>query len=192
MNDQPLHVAVIVGSTREGRFGDKVAGWFVGQAGQRADMALDVIDLAELDLPAVYPAEHTPEVADYVGRIGHADAFVVVTPEYNHAYPASLKQAIDLPRTEWRRKPVAFVSYGGIGGGLRAVEQLRQVFPELHAMTVRDVVSFHGRWGLFDGSGEPREDTGCDAAAKVMLDDLAWWAHTLRRARNEPAAAAGA
>jgi NAD(P)H-dependent FMN reductase len=108
---------------------------------------------------------------------------VVVTPEYNHGYPASLKQAIDLGGREWWAKPVAFVSYGGISGGLRAVEQLRQVFAELHAVTVRDTVSFHGAHGCFDDSGSPRDPSGRNAAAKTMLDQLAWWAYALRDAR---------
>jgi NAD(P)H-dependent FMN reductase len=183
MPEDPLRVAIIVGSTREGRFGDTVARWFTTQARQRGDMALDVIDLVDLDLPMVYPATAGPAVEAYIERIGRADAFVVVTPEYNHGYPASLKQAIDLPRAEWREKPVAFVSYGGTGGGLRAVEQLRQVFAELHTVTMRDAVSFHMAWGLFDSAGQPHEPAGCNAGAKTMLDQLAWWATALRTAR---------
>ena len=115
--------------------------------------------------------------------IGQADAFVVVTPEYNHGYPAALKQAIDLPRSEWRRKPVAFVSYGGLGGGLRAVEQLRGVFAELHAVTMRDSVSFHMAWELFDESGALRQPAQSNAALTTMLDHLTWWATALRTAR---------
>src|SRR3712207_2840161 len=114
MSDQPVNVAVIVGSTREGRFGPVVAKWFVGQAQQRADMAIDVIDLADIDAPAVYPQHPSVAIEAYLARIDRADAFVVVTPEYNHGYPASLKQAIDLAYREWRAKPVAFVSYGGM------------------------------------------------------------------------------
>lgn len=141
MSDAPLQLAVIVGSTREGRLGSTVAEWLVTRAQQRDEVALDVIDLVDVDLPMVYPQE--PAAQAYIERIDWADAFVVITPEYNHGYPASLKQAIDLPRDQWRRKPVAFVSYGGAAGGLRAVEQLRQVFAELHAVTIRDSVSFH-------------------------------------------------
>ncbi len=111
-----------------------------------------------------------------------ADAFVVVTPEYNPGYPAPLKQAIDLAYTEWQAKPVAFVSYGGLAGGLRAVEQLRQVFAELHAATVRDVVSLHNPWTLFDDDARTHEPTGAEAAAKTMLDRLTWWAGALRTA----------
>src|SRR5918998_5196989 len=111
-------LAVIVGSVREGPFGPVVAGWFVGQAKQRDDVSVDVIDLADTPIPST----------NYSSRIGAADAFVVVTPEYNHGYPGPLKTAIDSVGREWQAKPVGFVSYGGLSGGLRAVEQLRVVF----------------------------------------------------------------
>ena len=185
MAAQPLEVAVIVGSTREGRFGDVVARWFVDRARSRSDMVLDVIDLAETGLPAVMAATADAAVDDFARRIDEADAFVVVTPEYNHSYPASLKNAIDLAGPQWHAKPVGFVSYGGLAGGLRAVEHLRQVFAELHAATVRDTVSFHLAHRRFDGEGQPIEPAGCNAAAKSMLDQLAWWAHALRDARAE-------
>lgn len=180
----PLNLAIIVGSNREGRFGPVVANWFVTQAAQRADMAIDLVDLAKVELPIAFPSRRSLAVQEYVERIGRADAYVVVTPEYNHGYPAGLKQAIDLPHDEWKAKPVAFVSYGGLAGGLRAVEQLRQVFAELHATTVRDTVSFHMAHGLFDEFGDPRESEGCTTAAKTMLDQLAWWAEALRTART--------
>ena len=182
--EAPIRIAVVIGSTREGRFGPTVAGWFAGQVRQRTDMELDVIDLAELDLPAVYPQRPGPGQEAFLERLDHADAFVVVTPEYNHGYPAGLKQAIDLARSQWHAKPVAFVSYGGMSGGLRAVEQLRQVFAELHSVTVRDTVSFHNFRQLFDPSGELVEPDGPNAAAKKMLDQLAWWASALRSART--------
>lgn len=124
----------------------------------------------------------------FAERVAAADAFVVVTPEYNHAYPASLKLAIDWLKVEWSRKPVAFVSYGGISGGLRAVEQLRLVFAELHAMTVRDTVSFHMARGKFDDAGKPTDAVGAERAATTMLDHLAWWARALRAARCQSAA----
>ena len=180
----PLRLAIIVGSNREGRFGHVVANWFVTQVEPRADMVIDLIDLADIDLPIAYPSRRSAAVDEYIDRIDIADAYVVVTPEYNHGYPAGLKQAIDLPQKEWRAKPVAFVSYGGKAGGLRAVEQLRQVFAELHAMTVRDSVSFHMAHGLFDEFGEPLESEGCTTTAKTMLDQLSWWAEALRTART--------
>lgn len=183
MSESPLHLAVIVGSTREGRFGMTVARWFADQARQRADMLVDLVDLAEIDLPPVLANQPSGAVQAYAERIEHADAVVVVTPEYNHGYPASLKQAIDLLNAPWRRKPVGFVAYGGLSGGLRAVEQLRQVFAELHATTVRDTVSFHSAWTLFDEAGELLRPDGAVAAATTMLDELAWWGRALRTAR---------
>ncbi|TDC57491.1 NADPH-dependent oxidoreductase [Actinomadura sp. KC345] len=183
MNGGRLRLAVIVGSTREGRFGPTAARWFLGRARQRRDMDVDVLDLAEDRLPAVLTADRPPEVEAVGRRLEAADAYVVVTAEYNHSFPASLKNAIDWFLTEWQAKPVGFVSYGGVAGGLRAVEQLRLVFAELHAVTVRDSVSFSNYPGLFDGAGDPVDPETCDGAAKIMLDQLAWWAGALREAR---------
>ncbi|HVF75590.1 MAG TPA: NAD(P)H-dependent oxidoreductase [Acidimicrobiales bacterium] len=179
-----LNLAVIIGSTREGRFAPRVARWFETAVRTNGGFALDVIDLAEADLPAVLAPKPTRAVERYRDRLAAADAFVVVTPEYNHGYPAPLKQAIDLAYKEWQAKPVGFVSYGGMSGGLRAVEQLRQVFAELHATTIRDVVSLHNPWALFDDDARTHEPTGADAAAKTMLDQLAWWGAALRTARQ--------
>jgi NAD(P)H-dependent FMN reductase len=184
MSENPLQIAVIVGSTRKDRLGASVAKWFVGEAGQRdGDVVIDVIDLAETRLPESLDGL-APEVAAVRPRVAAADAFVVVVPEYNHSFPAPLKTAIDCFHQEWQAKPVGFVSYGGIAGGLRAVEQLRLVFAELHAVGIRDTVSFHNIWGHFDAGGNfPRELDGCNAAAKVMLDQLTWWADALRSAK---------
>lgn len=173
-------MAVIVGSTRPHRIGRVVADWFATQLAERDDMTFDVVDLADADLPAVF--ESTPSVDRYRERIDAADAFVVVTPEYNHSFPAPLKQAIDLAHREWHAKPVGFVSYGGMAGGARAVEQLRQVFAELHATTIRDVVGFHGVHGQF-ADGVLTDPEGANLAAKTLLDQLAWWAKALRDAR---------
>ena len=174
MSEQSLRVAVIIGSTREGRFGPTVAHWFVGRAGLRDDIEVDLVDLAEVPVPS----------PDLTARIDAADAFVVVTPEYNHSFPGPLKHAIDSVHAEWRAKPVAFVSYGGISGGLRAVQQLRNIFPELRAMTIRETVSFHQAWFQFDEKGEPIEAEAVDKAATALLDELSWWARTLRQGRS--------
>jgi NAD(P)H-dependent FMN reductase len=178
-----LELAIIIGSTRQGRFGPRVARWFASLARDHRAFAVDVVDLVDADLPGVLTDERSEAVDEYRGRLDRADAFVVVTPEYNHGYPASLKQAIDLADIEWRAKPVGFVSYGGMSGGLRAVEQLRQVFAELHATTVRDVVSLHNPWSFFDEGAEEQARPGADAAAKILLDQLEWWAFALSTAR---------
>lgn len=180
-----IRTAVIVGSTREGRFGDTVARWLVARARLHSALDIDVIDLAEANLPAVMT--HTPaaEVQAMTARFAEADAFVIVTPEYNHGYPASLKFALDSAREEWMAKPVSFVSYGGIAGGLRSVEQLRQVCAELHMASIRDCVSLHNCHDLFDETGALTEPTGPNFAAKAMLDRLQWWAMALRDAREK-------
>ncbi|MDP9608416.1 MULTISPECIES: NADPH-dependent FMN reductase [Streptomyces] len=186
--DSPIRLAVILGSTRDGRFGPKVAGWFARRAALRSDMSVDVVDLAETPLPTALTHRPGPEeraaLEAVTPRLDAADAFAVVTPEYNHSYPAALKNAIDWHYTQWQAKPVGFVSYGGISGGLRAVEHLRPVFAEVHAVTVRDTVSFHNAGGLFEPDGELKDPEGPDTAAGVMLDQLAWWARALRTART--------
>jgi NAD(P)H-dependent FMN reductase len=182
-SESTFRLAIIVGSTREGRLAPAVAAWFAARAGTRADLTLDVIDLADTRLPNVLSRTRSPEVDALGARLAAADAFVVVTPEYNHSFPAALKTAIDWYSREWHAKPVGFVSYGGMSGGLRAVEHLRHVFAELHAVTVRDTVSFHGAWTQFSPEGQLLEAEGARRAAHVMLEQLAWWAQALKAAR---------
>ncbi|MFI9809882.1 NADPH-dependent FMN reductase [Streptomyces sp. NPDC052301] len=190
--EAPLRVAVIVGSVREGRQGRAVADWFLRTADGDPGLDLDLIDLADVRLPLALPGwGGTPDpgtaavLRDLTPRLAAADAFVVVTPEYNHSFPASLKNVIDWHHAPWQAKPVGFVSYGGLGGGLRAVEQLRLVFAELHAVTVRDSVSLHGPWSGLGEDGVPRDSEVCTGAAKGMLGQLAWWGRALRAARAE-------
>ncbi|MBL1083425.1 NAD(P)H-dependent oxidoreductase [Streptomyces actinomycinicus] len=190
--DRPLRVAVVVGSVREGRRGRAVTDWFLATAAGDPGFTFDVVDLADVDLPMVLPGyggtpspEAVAALREVSPRLADADAFVVVTPEYNHSFPASLKNVIDWHHREWQAKPVGFVSYGGLGGGLRAVEQLRLVFAELHAVTVRDSVSLHGPWSGLGEDGVPRDADVCTGAAKGMLGQLTWWGRALRSARAE-------
>ncbi len=177
----PLNLVVLVGSARQGRMGRVVADWFVSRAAA-SDLKLDVIDLAEVDLPLDLTVDR--RVQEFAGRVRAGDAFVMVTPEYNHGYPAALKLAIDSVRAEWAAKPVGFVSYGGQSGGLRAVEQLRQVCAELHMVGIRDTVSLHHVRHLFDDAGRLRHPDLPDAAAARLLDRIAWWGRALREARE--------
>jgi NAD(P)H-dependent FMN reductase len=172
-----VKTAVIIASVREGRFAPVVARWFIRHASDQGQFDLDIIDLAE-------------GTKGLSARLTDAEAFVVITPEYNHSYPGPLKTVIDEHRDEWFAKPIAFVSYGGASGGLRAVEHLRIVFAELHAATLRDTVSFHGAWERFDDTGEPIDRKAVEAAADALLDRLTWWARALSTARhNDPFAA---
>ncbi|MEV6650231.1 NAD(P)H-dependent oxidoreductase [Streptomyces sp. NPDC051219] len=170
----PLRVAVIIGSTREGRVGDSIGRWFTEQARRRDDLDLAVIDLADFDFPERYPEEATAQMARFAARVGEAEAFVVVTPEYNRSFPASLKQAIDYAYDEWQAKPVGFVSYGYGSQGLYAVEQLRCVFTELHTVTMRNGVGLN----LLDDTVEDRR-----REVTSLLDQLGWWGLALRDAR---------
>ncbi|MGW1773307.1 NADPH-dependent FMN reductase [Streptomyces sp. NPDC002104] len=188
----PLTVAVITASVRDGRLGPAVADWFTTRARARPGLTVETVDLRDVPLPLTLPAPGQEPPADTAAVrdalrsvLERADAFVVVTPEYNHSFPASLKNVLDWFLTEWAARPVGFVSYGGLAGGLRAVEQLRQVFAELHAVTVRETVSFHTAWERLDADGRILDDKAADAAAVTLLDQLAWWGRALRTARTE-------
>lgn len=180
----PLRVAVIIGSTREGRLGEAIGRWFVDRAAKRDDLAVSVVDLADFDFPARYPDRVTEPMAEFTAEVDRAEAFVVVTPEYNRSFPASLKQAVDYAYDEWQTKPVAFVSYGHGSAGLYAVEGLRSVFTELHTVTLRNGVAIN----LLD-CGDDVLDVDAvteerrDRQASVLLDQLGWWGLALREAR---------
>ncbi|MET8650727.1 MULTISPECIES: NADPH-dependent FMN reductase [Nocardia] len=198
MTNTPLKLAVIIGSVRDGRFGPVVARWFVDQADRHGGFEVDLIDLADAELPIGLPAvspmiEPNPPrpegMLDLTARLTAADAFVIVTPDYNRSYPAALKSAIDWHFTQWDAKAIGFVGYSGASGGLLAIEHLRQIFNELNAHTVREYVSFPRYYLLFDAEGELREPEEPAAAAEAMLDRLHWWARALTAARSVPASA---
>lgn len=182
MNDKTKVVA-IYGSVRSRRYCDTIMKWVVGELRRH-----DAFEFRLLD-PAEYEGErHAQDGAAQAGAAQHlawADAFVVVTPEYNHGYPAALKALIDSVNEPWQAKPVAFVSYGGVSGGLRAVEQLRLVFAELHAVGIRECVSFANPWEQFATDGVLPGDAGraSSKAMARMLSSLHWWAGALRAAR---------
>lgn len=179
-----MTLTIVVASTRAVRGGPVVAAWFAEVAGRRGDLRVEVLDLAEVRLPDVGSAAGAGAPSAVSTRLHQADAFVVVTPEYNHSYPGPLKNAIDTFDAEWHAKPVGFVSYGGISGGLRAVEHLRPVFAEVHATTIRETVSFAHYGELFDEAGRLRAPERATAAAERLLDQLVWWAQALRTARD--------
>ncbi len=182
IDSAPLKLEVILGSVREGRFGPIVGNWYAEQARQHGGFEVGYIDLADFDIPNDFSAH--PDQGEFSRRIDEADAVVIITPEYNHTFPGYLKTAIDaVPKTAWMGKPVALVSYGGMSGGLRAVEPLRVVFPEIHAMTIRETVSFHGARDQFTADGQPVNPDGVNTAARLQLDQLEWWALSLREAR---------
>jgi len=175
-----LRLAVLLGSVRTPRIGPAVLDWFLRTA---TGWHVDAIDLADIDLPMAetIPGGGPSPVSD---RLDRADAFVVITPEYNHSFPAAIKNVIDWHFTEWSFKPVSFVSYGAGSGGLRAVEQLRLIFPELYALTTRNAVTLRAPWEHLDGDGRFVAPPGAVDALRATLGELAWWAHALRAARD--------
>lgn len=183
MNDK-LQIAVIYGSDREGRLCDAIATWLVPEVAKTPNTEVRVLDPLQLGLPVRLLSEDTAQVAAFKANIDRSDGFVVLTPEYNHSFPAAVKHLLDAAYVEWGRKPVAFVSYGGMAGGVRAVEQLRQVVAELSMVSVRNSVAMANPWnGLKDGVFQPPEQAG--EAVQAMMNDLTWWASALKLPRQE-------
>lgn len=185
----PLKLGVVIASVRPNRLGDKIARWFAGLAAPQFEVTL--LDLRELGIgnyddarmPAVAGAEWTAEgTRRWVEAVGAQDAFVIVTPEYNHSFPGSLKNALDHVYGGWNGKPVGFVSYGGGAGGARAVEQLRLVAIELQMAPVRAEVNIPFAGRALDDSGAPKEPLALQRAA-LLLKQLEWWGRALADAR---------
>ena len=183
-------IQVILGSTRHGRFGEQPARWIEEKAKEHAEFDVEFIDLRNYPLPffdePVSPSQPnmkyvSKEGESWAKKIGEADGYVWVTPEYNHGYPAVLKNAIDYVYKEWIKKPVAFVAYGSVGGA-RAVEQLRGVAAELQMTPVRSAVHINEYWNLLDEKGMLKTQ-GFEYAATNMLDQLMWWTIALQEAR---------
>lgn len=182
MTDKRLSIRVIIGSARSVRFADVMTAWVNERLAAMPHIDFEVLDPRELNLPQghctdVAPAKKLRE------SLGSADAFIVITPEYNRSYTGALKILIDSAYEEWNAKPVGFVCYGGISGGLRAVEQLRPVFSELHAVTTRDVVSFANPWKRVGPDGQLDAEPAAFKAFETMMTKLQWWAYTLKQGR---------
>jgi len=170
---------VVIASTRPGRAGGAIGNWFTDIARAHSGFDVDVADLAELDLPfhneaahpirGEYEHDHTKR---WSAQVAAADAVVFVMPEYNFSFSAPLKNAFDYLHHEWKYKPAGFVSYGGVSGGLRAVQQFKQAVTALSMVPVSVQVALANYTEhLHDGVFEP--DPGAEGAAKTMLDELA-------------------
>lgn len=178
----PLRLEIILGTVRPNRFGPVVAEWFLRQAKDDARFETALLDLVDFPLPSDLTMDSESAKA-FQQRIKSADVIVAVTPEYNHSTSGALKNAFDLLKREWRAKPIGFVAYGEMSGGLRAVEHLRQVVAELHMVSVRQTVSFHQAKRKFDADGNTSEGAAIDHATK-LLNQLDWWGRHLREARS--------
>jgi NAD(P)H-dependent FMN reductase len=184
---------IVIASTRPGRIGLPVAEWFYGRAVEHGGFELELVDLAVLELPLLDEPQH-PRLRQYTKEhtrawsaiVDAADAFVLVTAEYNYGYPAALKNAIDYLHHEWLYKPAGFVSYGGVAAGTRAVQQLKQVITALRVMPVGASVNipFVAQF-LDDGVINPNDVM--NQAASDMLDELLEVQAALRPLRSLPA-----
>jgi NAD(P)H-dependent FMN reductase len=188
-------LTVVIASTRPGRVGLSVGQWFAARAEAHGGFEVEVADLAELDLPLLDEPNHPrlrrytkPHTRAWSQLIEGSDAFVFVTPEYNHGYPAALKNAIDYLHQEWRYKPVGFVSYGAVAGGTRAVQQLKQVVGALNMMSLFEAVSIPFVAQFVDDEGAFRPNEVIDQAADDMLDELLRVQAALRVLRKDAAA----
>ncbi|SDL29682.1 NAD(P)H-dependent FMN reductase [Nocardioides sp. YR527] len=191
---QPLRIAVILASVREGRGGPIFGSWMAEQAEAYGGLQVELIDLADHEIPLSLPAESPkaagddyprPEgQADLTDALAAAEGFIIVTPEYNHSYPASLKSALDWHFTQWQAKPVALVSYGGDSGGRHAALHLENVLTELHAHPLQARLAFSRYWEHLDENGRPNDPESA-VYAKGMLAQLTWWAEALRAARGD-------
>ena len=185
-----------MGTTRPGRFADKAADWLMSRTMGHDTLAFELLDLRDYPMPffedAKAPAYQQPDNAQarrWGKKIDSLDGFVFVTAEYNRGPSAVLKNAIDYAYHEWRRKPAAFVGYGGLGGA-RAVEQLRMVCIELQMAVMRNAVHIAGPDFRRAAAGEVSlaELKNLDESAGRMLDELSWWAAVLKSARAAPPA----
>jgi NAD(P)H-dependent FMN reductase len=182
-----LKIAVIVGSTRIGRFADHPAKWIAGIAASRAEIEVEVLDL--LDYPMSFLGEASATEAEnetaerWKKKLREFDGYVFTAAEYNHAPTAVLKNAIDLG--EFIHKPVAFVGYGGVGGA-RAVEHLRMIFVEMNAASVKTGVhiSFPEYLSILKEGKSLSDYPHLEEAAKNQLDQLIWWGNALKAARS--------
>jgi NAD(P)H-dependent FMN reductase len=189
-----LKLNIIIGSTRPGRAGPVVAKWLHQTAVAHGMFTVELVDLAEFNLPLLNDAAH-PALRAYSNEttvrwsanVASADAYLFVTPEYDYFAPAALVNAVQTLLHEWTYKPAGVLSYGGVSGGLRGSQVLRQLLGNVnvHALPQTVSVPFFSQF-IVDGVFRPSEQA--QAGAITMLDELHKWARALKRLRDEQAA----
>ncbi len=185
-----IKIAIIIGSTRPGRKADSVAKWVFEIAKKRSDAAFEIVDIKNYNLPlldepvppsmAQYSQPHTKT---WAAKIAPFDAFVFVTPEYNHGTSGALKNAIDYLYAEWNNKVAGFVSYGSAGGA-RAVESLRLVMGELQVADVRAQVML-SLFTDFENFTTFKPATMHEKSVNTMLDQVIAWGGAMKTLRNK-------
>lgn len=193
-----MKLAVVLGSTREGRMTERLAKWVVATAAGRTGIEVDLIDLRDYPMPffsePISPRynphrEVDPAVQKWLTAIDRADAFIFVTPEYNHSIPAVLKNAIDYLTWEMVHKPATVVSHGTVGGA-RATMQLKEILSESRAAVVPTQVALAGLGEKIDESGTLSDEQkslvrGPQTALDNLLTDLQWYSDALAHARSQ-------
>jgi NAD(P)H-dependent FMN reductase len=194
-----LNIAIIIGSTRPGRVGEGVAKWVYQVAQKRSDAKFELVDIKDFNLPVldepVPPSMNTalnyskPHTRKWSETVASFDAFVFVTPEYNHGICGALKNAIDFLYYEWNNKAAGFVSYGS-AGGVRAVEQLRLVMAEVKIAAVRAQVTC-SLMTDFENFQTLKPSPHHEKGVNAMIDDLLIWGEAMKtlRAKSKKQAA---
>ena len=191
-----MKLQVIVGSTRQNRISDKPARWIYEHAQTKPELEVELVDLRDYPMPFVdeptapmhLHGKYSDErVQRWSAKVAEADGYIIVTPEYNHGYPAVLKNAFDVLYPEWNNKAVGFVSYGTLGGA-RVVEQLKQVAIELQMAPIQRALHIPGP--VLAALMKPSEDTAnpferITSLADGFLEQLVWWATALKTAREQ-------
>ena len=187
----PPHLQIIIGSTRPGRVGEPVARWFEGFANSHGGFDVEVVDLAEIDLPMFDEPRH-PRTREYEHEhtrrwswiIDRGDAYVWILPEYNYGVNAATKNAIDYLSQEWANKPVGIVSYGGVAAGARSAQMFKQIVGALRMTTLTEAVTIPFVTQFIDEQGLFTANEQLELGATMMLDELAVLAASLQRVRR--------
>jgi NAD(P)H-dependent FMN reductase len=187
----PLKLHVIVCSTRPGRVGISVGRWFEGYARSHGGFEVELVDLADFNLP-VYDEPKHPRFQDYQHEhtkawsrsVAAADAYAFVTPEYNYNPPPSLTNAVDYVLLEWAYKPAGLVSYGGVSGGLRSVQGIKPLLTAVKLMPIPEGVAIPMVARQIDAEKRFTSNDLIDLSAKTMLDELVRWAEALKPMRG--------
>lgn len=186
-----LRLHTIIASTRPGRVGPPVARWFNDFAARNSRFDAKLVDLAEFNLPIFDEPEHpvrqnykNDHTKKWAASVSEADAVVFVTPEYNYMPPPSLMNAISYLSKEWNYKPVGFVSYGGVSGGLRAAQQARLLASTVKMMPIPEGVPIPMVFGMIDKTGVFTPNELIETGAKTMLGELHRWSDALTPLRR--------
>jgi NAD(P)H-dependent FMN reductase len=188
---------ILIASTRPGRIGPAVADWFVTRARDEGEFEIELVDLAEVNLPFMDEPNH-PRLRQYTKEhtlrwsalVDSADAFVFVMPEYNYGFNAQLKNALDYLNLEWRYKPVGFVSYGGVAAGTRAVQMIKQVVTALQMMPLTQAVHIPFVRNFLNEDGRFQANEELETGADAMLAELRRWTDAMVQLRAGAAQAA--